>query len=283
MSGLPTRAHPRSRGENEALAASDATDKGSSPLTRGKLLDLGHVGHGRRLIPAHAGKTSSYKVPGFRAGAHPRSRGENDFLPFSARFLAGSSPLTRGKRGLEDRLVVDRGLIPAHAGKTVVRCFGDRHRGAHPRSRGENPLSSRSTRQNAGSSPLTRGKHCKPRRRLFISGLIPAHAGKTLTHTAGGGRGWAHPRSRGENRVDVAQLLADGGSSPLTRGKPLPARPGQPGVRLIPAHAGKTTGHCGRRGQRRAHPRSRGENARCLRSAGAVMGSSPLTRGKPRA
>ena len=29
-------AHPRSRGENEALAASDATDKGSSPLTRGK-------------------------------------------------------------------------------------------------------------------------------------------------------------------------------------------------------------------------------------------------------
>ena len=30
------RAHPRSRGENEALAASDATDKGSSPLTRGK-------------------------------------------------------------------------------------------------------------------------------------------------------------------------------------------------------------------------------------------------------
>ena len=50
-------AHPRSRGENEALAASDATDKGSSPLTRGKLGD-GYPRPWRAgLIPAHAGKT----------------------------------------------------------------------------------------------------------------------------------------------------------------------------------------------------------------------------------
>ena len=32
-------------------------------------------------------------------------------------------------------------------------------------------------------------------------------------------------------------------------------------IGLIPAHAGKTTARCERRGRRRAHPRSRGENA----------------------
>ena len=51
------KAHPRSRGENEALAASDATDKGSSPLTRGKLISISHHLGVRGLIPAHAGKT----------------------------------------------------------------------------------------------------------------------------------------------------------------------------------------------------------------------------------
>ena len=52
----------------------------------------------------------------------------------------------------------DRGLIPAHAGKTELG--EDRVRGAraHPRSRGENtsPMSDLQTRD--GSSPLTRGK-----------------------------------------------------------------------------------------------------------------------------
>ena len=50
-----------------------------------------------------------------------------------------------------------------------------------------------------GSSPLTRGKPDLTMEDATALGLIPAHAGKTLTHTAGGGRGWAHPRSRGEN------------------------------------------------------------------------------------
>ena len=51
------RAHPRSRGENGGHHTPWRTDKGSSPLTRGKhlLTRQGHVLEG--LIPAHAGKT----------------------------------------------------------------------------------------------------------------------------------------------------------------------------------------------------------------------------------
>ena len=53
--------------------------------------------------------------------------------------------------------------------------------------------------------------------------------------------------------------------------------------RLIPAHAGKTLRGRGRRRWRRAHPRSRGENESCAADGRQLPGSSPLTRGKPRA
>ena len=50
----------------------------------------------------------------------------------------------------------------------------------------------------------------------------------------------AHPRSRGENDLEMPGLIGRFGSSPLTRGKREPApRLGEP-ARLIPAHAGKT-------------------------------------------
>ena len=54
--------------------------RGSSPLTRGKLLgrDLLVVCH--RLIPAHAGKTRWQLWESRSAVAHPRSRGENRTL-----------------------------------------------------------------------------------------------------------------------------------------------------------------------------------------------------------
>ena len=51
---------------------------------------------------------------------------------------AGSSPLTRGKHFSALSVLLVRGLIPAHAGKTDVPEL-DYHSGrAHPRSRGEN-------------------------------------------------------------------------------------------------------------------------------------------------
>ena len=50
---------------------------GSSPLTRGKLIDV-LVGQTRSgLIPAHAGKTVVIEEARADLAAHPRSRGEN--------------------------------------------------------------------------------------------------------------------------------------------------------------------------------------------------------------
>ena len=71
------------------------------------------------------------------------------------------------------------GLIPAHAGKTSSAAISTVIPTAHPRSRGENlPLKRRACRS-AGSSPLTRGKQGHAPCLRDISGLIPAHAGKT--------------------------------------------------------------------------------------------------------
>ena len=52
-------AHPRSRGENRCERVREDARLGSSPLTRGKLVEAIGPLLGQRLIPAHAGKTSS--------------------------------------------------------------------------------------------------------------------------------------------------------------------------------------------------------------------------------
>ena len=193
---------------------------GSSPLTRGKLQLNADTLPVNGLIPAHAGKTFSLPFPTFLCWAHPRSRGENTSPPSSSIAQSGSSPLTRGK--LHEVLPGggDRGLIPAHAGKTAA---GRRTEGAgpaHPRSRGENRCIS--------DLPVT------------LTGLIPAHAGKTFTSTTCAFRRRAHPRSRGENAMCRSQSLSVRGSSPLTRGKRCASQCTRVRRRLIPAHAGKT-------------------------------------------
>ena len=92
------RAHPRSRRENdEKWAASDAI-QGSSPLTRGKLVDGVDRDRAAGLIPAHAGKTEEALRVLKPGGAHPRSRGENKERHGEVIAAQGSSPLTRGKQ-----------------------------------------------------------------------------------------------------------------------------------------------------------------------------------------
>ena len=178
--GVLGRAHPRSRGENDIWSLPDATAGGSSPLTRGKphLSDAASRPH--RLIPAHAGKTVMPRTSARRSTAHPRSRGENDDLFSLVIVDRGSSPLTRGKPPCSRDRPGDARLIPAHAGKTA----GSQTRAgawrAHPRSRGENTRCPRRSPQTRGSSPLTRGKPTGPPSARFCTGLIPAHAGKTI-------------------------------------------------------------------------------------------------------
>ena len=94
---------------------------GSSPLTRGKQNIDRETTARPRLIPAHAGKTTAHEVKTAQKQAHPRSRGENRSYSHSASAALGSSPLTRGKHLAIEIGLAARGLIPAHAGKTLGR------------------------------------------------------------------------------------------------------------------------------------------------------------------
>ena len=192
---------------------------GSSPLTRGKPSHSRRERCGGRLIPAHAGKTRLAASCSSTERAHPRSRGENRQLEKNERDYLGSSPLTRGKPRRVGLLKGDQRLIPAHAGKTARGRNPLRDARAHPRSRGENGGVSVQAIETDGSSPLTRGKPPQPVHVEVMGGLIPAHAGKTQAGAPEALPGRAHPRSRGENGLQHAQVTLQEGSSPLTRGK----------------------------------------------------------------
>ena len=134
-----------------------------------------------------------------------------------------------------------------------------------------------------GSSPLTRGKRSESQRSQTQRRLIPAHAGKTVSQAWGSAARSAHPRSRGENAPTPTAAVAPSGSSPLTRGKRACTRASSWCRRLIPAHAGKTLASSASWRLTAAHPRSRGENSEASGREYFQVGSSPLTRGKPRA
>ena len=238
--GRRSRAHPRSRGENQRAGTRWSARLGSSPLTRGKLRLRAHSARTGGLIPAHAGKTPRSRVLVSRSAAHPRSRGENCVKIHELKPSEGSSPLTRGKLAYVSEFYNAAGLIPAHAGKTTRGARLSFSPGAHPRSRGENLGADAGLLVREGSSPLTRGKHPPDNQRLRAARLIPAHAGKTPWLGSAGRAVTAHPRSRGENAASLSKPARGRGSSPLTRGKPLDGIGVALVPRLIPAHAGKT-------------------------------------------
>ena len=96
---FPTGLIPAHAGKTQVAGPLASGKRGSSPLTRGKHAPYQPSVYGVGLIPAHAGKTPAYRAVGHDLRAHPRSRGENRRPWPPVGRAAGSSPLTRGKRG----------------------------------------------------------------------------------------------------------------------------------------------------------------------------------------
>ena len=253
---------------------------GSSPLARGKRRVFCASIRSCGLIPARAGKTSTSSTERPSARAHPRSRGENDTNPNASHTQVGSSPLARGKPNRDATHHRRDRLIPARAGKTVVRGRPPGRRGAHPRSRGENGCPGPLGSGFSGSSPLARGKHWGAERHRLACGLIPARAGKTERPHGVLPVSRAHPRSRGENGASGDSRRRCAGSSPLARGKRSGCLITLDHDGLIPARAGKTYSPHTWLKSVGAHPRSRGENASEIARKKRRGGSSPLARGK---
>ncbi len=150
--------HPRACGANVSGFPSRDVNAGSSPRMRGKPM-LAIVRHLRvRIIPAHAGQTSSLLLSILPTSDHPRACGANTAARPSPWSTCGSSPRMRGKPIINRVDGRSRRIIPAHAGQTSpsptlgVPCPD------HPRACGANMDGSYGAQCWDGSSPRMRGK-----------------------------------------------------------------------------------------------------------------------------
>ena len=136
--GLPSAPdHPRSRGEYAVGKTSVKLARGSSPLSRGILMDTRGGRLLIRIIPALAGNTHDHCYRDHYCSDHPRSRGE--YAMFRRRFKN------------RDR------IIPALAGNTPSTDSQYSSLPDHPRSRGEYYNAKVEQFAQRGSSPLSRG------------------------------------------------------------------------------------------------------------------------------
>ena len=131
-----SRAHPRLRGADNREELNQRTQAGSSPLTRGGLVEQFNVARVHGLIPAYAGRTQfgGHSPRGRRA--HPRLRGADRTLDTGVGEHRGSSPLTRGGRQTSQSQLRLGGLIPDYAGRTPAHLAVAPSIRAHPRLRG---------------------------------------------------------------------------------------------------------------------------------------------------
>ena len=229
----------------------------------------------------------------------PRTRGDGP----DAKCPGGSgemvSPHTRGwTLVLRDGVRRQRGF-PAHAGMdprpTATRSIGSRF----PRTRGDGPPSSRSTRVTVAVSPHTRGWTRRGRPADCFLGGFPAHAGMDPSSPRRQGSTWGFPRTRGdgpgvalfqraERRVprtrgdgpDRFPVRVDGDQvSPHTRGWTLGPLVGRHPREGFPAHAGMDPAQRRYVVRRRGFPRTRGDGPRSGRRTPGLRWVSPHTRG----
>ena len=176
--GIAERDHPRGCGEKYDVSASRHCGEGSSPRVRGKAFE-GYVTTAfPRIIPAGAGKSTSWDWTPPRKWDHPRGCGEKIDPKCPAQRKAGSSPRVRGKGAAWLKTHVRRRIIPAGAGKRRMRRRGRGCTRDHPRGCGEKSVAACATCLSAGSSPRVRGKVGSGMSSGKACRIIPAGAGK---------------------------------------------------------------------------------------------------------
>ena len=112
--------HPRACGAHSAAAPSCVPSGGSSPRMRGSPAQCLRVKGLGGIIPAHAGLTL-FMLEAFRvAGDHPRACGAHTGKKIMNSKYTGSSPRMRGSRECPAYPCVVDGIIPAHAGLTLL-------------------------------------------------------------------------------------------------------------------------------------------------------------------
>ena len=132
-----------------------------------------------RITPAYAGKRALTLCFCDKAQDHPRVCGEK-CPPGKCFFMTvGSPPRVRGKVPAVPDGFCNRGITPAHAGKSSAPTCRYSKSGDHPRACGEKGLSMFWSLNHSGSPPRMRGKGYDVVGRLGGVRITPAYAGKS--------------------------------------------------------------------------------------------------------
>ena len=233
---------------------------GSPPHMRGKVGSIG----GKRCI----------------IGDHPRTCGEKYKMAIANSFSEGSPPHMRGKVAELNAVPVCLGITPAHAGKRMTENISEHVRWDHPRTCGEKYIDLPPSGNRWGSPPHMRGKAGCSRWRMRLSGITPAHAGKSFQCFRKLRAVWDHPRTCGEKLHPLQFSHTVSGSPPHMRGKVVMPPRFQRSRGITPAHAGKSLPPCAGTASNWDHPRTCGEKSTAGCDKYGQVGSPPHMRGK---
>ena len=199
--------HPRACGELVDAGCPWLTESGSSPRMRGTQMRGSRYEMSCRIIPAHAGNSTSTTWIWKCSTDHPRACGELHSGIIFAFLACGSSPRMRGTRchtGSRSRF---GRIIPAHAGNSRPAPRPGPVDTDHPRACGELQVQRHLDLPRAGSSPRMRGTLGHDGVHHLGLRIIPAHAGNSLSAWKYRRRRSDHPRACGE-LMPVASCMA---------------------------------------------------------------------------
>ena len=153
----------------------------------------------------------------------------------------------------------NRGITPAHAGKSKEILEAIRHDEDHPRPCGEKTHAGAEKVPELGSPPPMRGKVVSHTYKDVQRRITPAHAGKRCSMLRLASRLKDHPRPCGEKPRGRGGNLPELGSPPPMRGKVPWHAIGVVCCGITPAHAGKRKEELEEVLENEDHPRPCGE------------------------
>ena len=132
--------HPRACGAHLSTLYPGMPFVGSSPRMRGSQQHQRRKDLRRGIIPAHAGLTNLAGSTVSTKRDHPRACGAHIPIATNPYITPGSSPRMRGSRNLAFQQPETVGIIPAHAGLTLVTPYISSSHRDHPRACGAHTM-----------------------------------------------------------------------------------------------------------------------------------------------
>ena len=149
--------HPRACGAHLPQVLPIQVSWGSSPRMRGSQSAKALSCMTRGIIPAHAGLTDAADPCAATTWDHPRACGAHMYILHTWDKTRGSSPRMRGSLRFYPNVASTIGIIPAHAGLTLLQNPNVPNKRDHPRACGAHHIFAHLSATVVGSSPRMRG------------------------------------------------------------------------------------------------------------------------------